>query len=122
MTDDVPEEVKRERLERLLDLQRAVTAERYERFIGKQVRGIVDRRGDRLEARAIWQADDIDGITFLTGDAAPGSLVDMTITAVQDDVDFLATQRAVVTSPPAASRSRASLPVVSLTSIGSFGR
>jgi ribosomal protein S12 methylthiotransferase len=122
MTDDVPDEVKRERLERLLDLQRAVTAERYERFVGKRTHGIVDRRADRLEARAIWQADDIDGITFLSGDAAPGSIVDMTITAVQDDFDFLAAQHAVIASPPVPVRSRAALPVVSLTSIGSFGR
>ena len=122
MADDVPDDLKRERLERLLDLQRAVTAERYERFVGRRTRGIVDRRNDRLEARAIWQADDIDGITVLEGDAAPGSIVDMTITSVQDDYDFLATQHAVVASPAIASRARASLPVISLTSIGSFGR
>ena len=122
LADDVPDELKRERLERLLDLQRAVTAERYERFVGKRVRGIVDRRTDRLEARAIWQADDIDGIAFLSGDADPGSIVDMTITAVQDDFDVLATQEAVVARAPAPARVRAPLPVMSLTSIGSFGR
>jgi ribosomal protein S12 methylthiotransferase len=124
MTDDVPDEVKRERLERLLDLQRAITAERYERFVGRRVRGIVDRRTDRLEARAIWQADDIDGITLLAGDAAPGSIVDMTITAVQDDFDVIATQEAIVAlaPAPAGGRTRAPLPVVSFTSIGSFGR
>jgi ribosomal protein S12 methylthiotransferase len=122
LVDDVPDEVKRERQERLLDLQRAITAERYERLVGKRVRGIVDRRGDRLEARAIWQADDIDGITWLDGDAAPGSIVDMTVTGVQDDYDFLAAQHAVVATPPPPARGRAVLPVVSLTSIGSFGR
>jgi ribosomal protein S12 methylthiotransferase len=122
LADDVPDEVKRERLERLLDLQRAVTADRYERFVGKRTRGIVDRRGDRLEARALWQADDIDGITWLEGDARPGSIVDMTITGVQDDYDFVATQHAVVATPPVPARTRSSLPVVSLTSIGSFGR
>jgi ribosomal protein S12 methylthiotransferase len=122
LADDVPDDVKRERLERLLDLQRAVTAERYERFVGMRTRGIVDRRGDRLEARAIWQADDIDGITLLDGDAAPGSIVDMTITAVHDDYDFLATQHEVVATPAVRARGRAPLPVVSLMSIGSFGR
>jgi len=124
LADDVPDDVKRDRLERLLDLQRAVTAERYERFVGRRVHGIVDRRADRLEARAIWQADDIDGITFLSGDAAPGSIVEMTITGVQDDFDFLATQEAVIAPVPVRppTRARAPLPVVSLTSIGSFGR
>jgi ribosomal protein S12 methylthiotransferase len=122
MPDDVPDDVKRERLERLLDLQRAITADRYEQFVGKRTRGIVDRCGDRLEARAIWQADDIDGITWLDGDAVPGSIVDMTITGVQDDYDFLASQHAVVMRPSAPTRARSVLPVVSLTSIGSFGR
>ena len=122
MADDVPDEVKRDRLERLLDLQRAVTADRYERFVGRRTRGIVDRRGDRLEARTLWQADDIDGITWLDGDAMPGSIVDMTITAVQDDYDFVATQHGVVATPPTPAASRYALPVVSLTSLGSFGR
>jgi ribosomal protein S12 methylthiotransferase len=122
MTDDVPDEVKGERLERLLDLQRALTADRYERFVGRRTRGIVDRHGDRLEARAVWQADDIDGITWLEGDARPGSIVDMTITAVEDDYDFVATQHAVVATPPVRAHTRTSLPVLSLTSIGSFGR
>jgi ribosomal protein S12 methylthiotransferase len=122
MADDVPDDVKGDRLERLLDLQRAVTADRYERFVGKRTRGIVDRRGDRLEARAVWQADDIDGITWLEGDAMPGSIVDMTITGVQDDYDFVATQHAVVATPALRVGTRTPLPVVSLMSIGSFGR
>jgi ribosomal protein S12 methylthiotransferase len=122
MPDDVPDDVKAERLERLLDLQRAATAERYERFVGKRTHGIVDRRGDVLEARAIWQADDIDGITWLEGDATPGSIVEMTITDVRDDYDFVATQHSVVEPPRAPSRARAALPVLSLTSLGSFGR
>ncbi|HEU5183739.1 MAG TPA: 30S ribosomal protein S12 methylthiotransferase RimO [Gemmatimonadaceae bacterium] len=122
LADDVPDDVKRDRLERLIDLQRAVTSERYERLVGRRTRGIVDRRGDTLEARAVWQADDIDGITRLEGDAAPGSIVEMTITGVEDDYDFIATQHAVIAPPPVVSRARAGLPVLSLSSVGSFGR
>jgi ribosomal protein S12 methylthiotransferase len=122
LTDDVPDELKLERLERLTDLQRAVTGERYERFVGRRTQGIVNRRGTRLEARAIWQADDIDGITWLEGDASPGAIVDMTITAVEDDYDFVATQHGVLARPAGPARRRVGLPVVSLTSIGSFGR
>jgi ribosomal protein S12 methylthiotransferase len=42
IADDVPMAVKMERLERLTDLQRAITAERYERHVGRTVRAIVD--------------------------------------------------------------------------------
>ena len=49
MVDDVPESVKRERLERLIELQRQITAERYERFIGPH--GARDGRSRGATAR-----------------------------------------------------------------------
>ena len=68
MDDDVPESVKRERLERLKELQRQITAERYERFVGRTARAMIDRVVDgEAQARTVWQADDIDGVTFLDG-------------------------------------------------------
>jgi ribosomal protein S12 methylthiotransferase len=60
MADDVPESVKRERLERLMELQRQVTAERYERFVGRTARTMVDRivtakhRRARCGRRTTW--------------------------------------------------------------------
>src|SRR5690348_1289121 len=61
LADDVPEGTKRERLERLAELQRLITAERYERRVGCVTRAIVDavHRGGVLDARTVWQADDI---------------------------------------------------------------
>jgi ribosomal protein S12 methylthiotransferase len=112
---------KRERLERVTELQRAITAERYEGQIGRTVRAIVDRAG---EGRTLWQADDIDGITRLRGDAAPGAIVEARITEVVDDYDFAATVERVIMAPavaPDAARSRA-LPVLSGVTNGSFGR
>src|SRR5215475_8092702 len=43
MADDVPDSVKRERLERLNELQRLITADRYERHVGRTVQAIVYR-------------------------------------------------------------------------------
>src|SRR3954471_7213412 len=43
LPDDVPDSVKRQRLERLNEIQRLVTAERYERRVGSTTRAIVDR-------------------------------------------------------------------------------
>lgn len=42
MTDQVPESVRRERLERVLDLQRAITAERNEAWVGREAMLLVD--------------------------------------------------------------------------------
>ncbi len=126
--DDVPESVKLERLERLTELQRAITAERYERLIGRRASAIVDRasEGERpAQARLICQADDIDGITWMSGDAPVGAIVECTVEDVVDDYDFTARFERVVHAPPfapaATPRSR-SLPVMAGVVNGSFGR
>jgi ribosomal protein S12 methylthiotransferase len=125
MTDDVPESLKRERLERLLDLQREVTAERYERFEGRTARTMVDRVVDgAMQGRTVWQADDVDGITYIGGaeSLAPGTIVDAVIEGVEDDVDFRAALLRVVDAPrPLTTRRVRALPMLA-TTIGSFGR
>ncbi|HEX7979762.1 MAG TPA: hypothetical protein VF461_14240, partial [Gemmatimonadaceae bacterium] len=125
MVDDVPESLKRERLERLMDLQRQITAERYERFVGRTARAMIDRVIDgEAQARTVWQADDVDGVTFVDGAEAlaPGTIIDAVIEGVEEDVDFRASLLRVVDRVGAtgAPRRRA-LPVMS-TTIGSFGR
>ncbi len=98
LADDVPEEVKLERVERLQDLQRAITAERYERFVGRTAQAIVDGvgEGESLQARMMWQADDVDGVTWLEGDVPVGSIVEVDVEAVVDDYDFTARLRRVL--------------------------
>jgi len=123
LADDVPENVKRERLERLNELQRLITAERYERRLGHIVRAIVDRADDEsVQARVACQADDIDGVTHVSGatGVAPGTFIDVRLDDVVDDVDFAATFVRVVSAPAASPRQTRKLPVMS--SIGSFGR
>jgi ribosomal protein S12 methylthiotransferase len=127
LTDDVPESVKRDRLERLTELQRIITAERYERHIGRTVRAMVDRVADEegmADARAMWQADDIDGITRLRTGALPGSILDVRIDDVVDDYDFMATELAVIDAPAVVPpRSARTLPMFGVgNTIGSFGR
>ena len=57
MIDDVPDAIKRERLERLTELQRSITAERYEARIGK-----VDASARRSHRRKRqFQSDDFRG-------------------------------------------------------------
>jgi ribosomal protein S12 methylthiotransferase len=123
MVDDVPDSVKRERLERLNETQRLITAERYEARLGRTVRALVDRVDDGIvQARTAWQADDIDGVTYVSGaeGVAPGTFIDVALDDVVEDVDFAATFCATVSVPTGAPRARRMLPT--LASIGSFGR
>jgi ribosomal protein S12 methylthiotransferase len=128
LEDDVPMSVKLQRLERLTELQRAITAERYERFIGRSMSAIVDRAGEdgaTSQARLICQADDIDGITQLHGDAPEGSIVQCVVEDVVDDYDFSARLERITDAPPVGAaaivRSR-ELPVMAGVVNGSFGR
>ncbi len=124
LTDDVPESLKQERLERLNELQRLVTGERYEARIGRTARAMIDRvhEDGAVQARTIWQADDIDGVTWLpAGAGAPGALLDVRIDGV-DDYDFQASVVGVVSVPAAAPVRRRELPLAAMASMGSFGR
>jgi ribosomal protein S12 methylthiotransferase len=126
LEDDVAESVKRERLERVSDLQRMITAERYESRLGASVQALVDRIDDitgLAVARLPWQADDIDGVTFLDEKYAPGTLLEVIPREVVDDYDFSAETIRVVSAPVGDIRAslRRQLPLVS-TTIGSFGR
>jgi ribosomal protein S12 methylthiotransferase len=130
MADDVPEGVKRDRLERLTDLQRAITAERYESRVGSRVQALVERSAADVAASGVgaggasarlpWQADDIDGVTWLDTDAPVGSFVEAEVTEVVDDYDFRARVLSVLDAPVVAPRAASrELP---LATVGSFGR
>lgn len=133
MADDVPDVVKRERHERVMEQQRHITAERLERFVGRTVSVLVEAldtdptSGEpRLRGRTPWQADDIDGVTWLDGDARLGAFVEVELDEVVDDYDYRATVRREVIAPPtpAVARPRA-LPVLAASagdSISAFGK
>ena len=125
LADDVPDDVKRERLERLTELQRVITAERYETRIGTRARVLVDRLTDesgRAQARTSWQADDVDGVTRVATDAAPGDFVEVELTAVEDDYDFAATVVRVLDRQRTTPRPTRIGRVLPVTTAGSFGR
>ena len=86
--DDVEDGVKRDRLEEIVEVQRAISAERLARFVGRDVDVLVDQPG---VGRVKWQADDVDGVTYLqdSGCARPGGFVRARITA-SEDYDFQA--------------------------------
>ena len=103
MEDDVPDELKRERLERVQELQRIISAERYEAMVGHSTQAIIDRRpadGMPAQGRISAQADDIDGVTWMDSSIAPGSIVEVTLDAVVDDYDFQATAGRLLHAAP----------------------
>ncbi len=125
LEDDVPDALKRERLELLTEVQRAITADRYEQRIGTRAVAIVDRTNSGgSQARLPWQADDIDGTTQLSVMLDPGSFADVTVTGVEEDYDFTASvqgTRAGIVDEGSARRARSrSLPLAA--SMGSYGR
>lgn len=95
--DDVPREVKRERQEQLLELQRVISEDRLARYVGRDAEVLVDSAagpedvGFTQVGRVKWQADDVDGVTYVSGAVAsrPGDFV-KTVIVGNRDYDFLA--------------------------------
>jgi ribosomal protein S12 methylthiotransferase len=92
--DDVEDGVKKDRLEEIVEVQRSISAERLERFVGREVDVLIDEleQENGIKAgRVQWQADDVDGVTYVEqgGWAKPGDFVRARITA-SEDYDFQA--------------------------------
>jgi ribosomal protein S12 methylthiotransferase len=93
MPDAVGESAKRDRLERVFDLQREISRERNERWIGRDVRVLIDGSGEPEHApgtasgRTEHQALEIDGTVHVdrAGDAKAGDFVMVRITDALDD-------------------------------------
>jgi len=78
LPDDVPSEVKRERLGRVLDLQRRIALEENERFIGREVEVLIE--GEARGGAVYGRADDHRTVVA-AGDFAVGDLATVRIEA-----------------------------------------
>lgn len=95
--DDVPGEVKRDRQAELTEIQRAISGERLARYVGKTTPVLVDQVADpdadgaTHVGRVMWQADDVDGVTYVAqgGWAQPGEFVTAQVVGAED-YDFRA--------------------------------
>jgi ribosomal protein S12 methylthiotransferase len=110
MPDQVPPHVVRERLERLLDLQRTISQDRNEQWLGRDVRVLIDeltgrelrvpvaeRVGHGAIGRTARQAREIDGAVHIATapGVRPGEFVTARITDVIES-DFSAELRAPI--------------------------
>jgi ribosomal protein S12 methylthiotransferase len=98
LDDDVPDDVKRARQDELVELQRGVTEERLGRFVGRDADVLVDEvlapddaSGATHVGRVAWQADDVDGVTWVRagGWVRPGEFVRARLEG-NEDYDFRA--------------------------------
>ena len=132
MEDDfLPAGVAGERLEELLEVQRAISADRLGSSMGTLQPVIVDRVVDgRLQGRTAGQADDVDGITWLRGDTRcePGTLCEARITAADDydleaQIERIVRTARVPSEGPIPERSTGRrLPLAPIGLEGGFGR
>lgn len=66
MPDQIPEEIKQERLDRLMALQAEISLERNRLRVGREEKVLVTgRQGKRYTARSPWEAPDADGEILL---------------------------------------------------------
>ena len=89
--DNVPEDVKQSRLDRLMALQQSISEEESEKMVGQRVRLLVDsKEGDELVCRSQWDSPEVDLEYHVAGsDAQPGDFIMAEITDA-DIFDFQA--------------------------------
>jgi ribosomal protein S12 methylthiotransferase len=88
LEDDVPQEVKEERRERVMQLQLGISLARNEAFVGRTLDVLIEGRGDGLSVgRSYRDAPEIDGLVLVDGDLPVGEIVPITITgALEHDL------------------------------------
>ncbi len=83
MEDQVPEEVKKQRLDRLMSQQADISREQNERRVGSTCRVLVTgRQAGLYTGRSAWEAPDADGLIRFESKSAlkPGEFTDVMIT------------------------------------------
>jgi ribosomal protein S12 methylthiotransferase len=86
--DQIPEEIRQERLDRILSLQAAISAEIQRKYLGSiepvLIEGVSKETDLLLEGRTRYQAPDIDGCVYINeGQANSGEIVPVKISETQ---------------------------------------
>jgi ribosomal protein S12 methylthiotransferase len=89
MPDQVPAALKRERFQRIMEVQQAVSRKHQKAMVGRTLEVLVEGRAEETEhllaGRHAQQAPEIDGLTYLNdGVAYPGEIVRVEITDAAD--------------------------------------
>ncbi|HWQ98057.1 MAG TPA: 30S ribosomal protein S12 methylthiotransferase RimO [Clostridia bacterium] len=87
LADQVPEEVKQERLARLMAAQQPISRARNERRVGQVVDVLIEgMQGDRAYGRSYAEAPDVDGKVYVerAGQLTPGSYVPVRLVRAEE--------------------------------------
>ncbi|MDE6536926.1 MAG: 30S ribosomal protein S12 methylthiotransferase RimO [Muribaculaceae bacterium] len=90
LEDNIPEEVKQERLDRLMTLQEKIAMEEAEKMVGQELELIVDELdGDIRVCRSQWDSPDVDCSFYVSGsDAQPGEFIQARVIEAKTPFDF----------------------------------
>ena len=84
LIDSVPEEVKRSRLDRLMEVQREISQEINEGYVGRRLRVLIDAESDDpafdFIGRTRMDAPEIDGEALVRGPVRVGAFVEVEVT------------------------------------------
>ena len=81
MEDDVPEAIKKRRLNEIIDLQQRIALERTQRFIGQTVEVLVEKDSKRSDKQWSGRNSQSTVVVFPKGNYKPGDFVLVKISA-----------------------------------------
>jgi ribosomal protein S12 methylthiotransferase len=80
LPDQVPDEVKQERYERLMEMQQAISLQSNQAHVGRTLEVLIEGQGDGLTlGRSYRDAPEIDGMVILQGEVPLGEFVPVKI-------------------------------------------
>jgi tRNA-2-methylthio-N6-dimethylallyladenosine synthase len=80
MVDDVPEEVKKRRLQEVVDLQQEISLERTARFVGHVVEVLIEKTSKKSDAHWSGRNSQNTTVVFPRGHYKPGDFVNVFVT------------------------------------------
>lgn len=88
LNDDVPQEVKEQRVDEIMDIQQSISFEKNEEKVGNTYKVLIDRKdGDYFVGRTEFDSPEVDNEVLIEAEnnyATPGSFVNAIITRAED--------------------------------------
>src|SRR5699024_6627560 len=88
MSSQVPDDVKKERFERLIELQNGISRRKNEEYIGKTIRVLVEGRSKTDDSKLTGRNEKNRLVHFEGGDSLIGGYADVTVENVQPHALF----------------------------------